>query len=445
MKRRKIELVSVFSVVAALAVLFGTEGAGAAVPSYAPCCLVLTAASFSEIDISWGTVISEPATSGYTLQRSTDGISFANVLVNVATTSYSDKNLAANTAYTYQVFAVNADGNGPAASDHGLTSPPPLAVPPTAPTNLTAKPISQTEIDLSWTPSKSSSTITGYRIERGTSYNSFAIIAQNAASTTAAYADTNLVAGTNYFYRISGVNEFGPSTPLTTSVSTLNFPGPPGSVLAVPGDGQATVSWTPPLSPGGTILSYVVVGMPDGYSKASSTATSTVIAGLKNGTLYYFLISAVNAVGQGAPLQTNYVTPAPQPKAQESPSPAATTTAASTAAAPPAVAPLPVLKTPPASPGPSEPSTPVPETTIPKESLTPNYVFRVNLEPGGSGREVAEFQNRLADEGFYLGPISGHFDDLTRDSLKFYQSAWGITVTGSLGPLTRKVLNDTRD
>jgi peptidoglycan hydrolase-like protein with peptidoglycan-binding domain len=78
--------------------------------------------------------------------------------------------------------------------------------------------------------------------------------------------------------------------------------------------------------------------------------------------------------------------------------------------------------------------------------INPNYIFNHNQEEGDRGQDVANLQNRLTNEGFYFGPITGFFGAFTKDALKEYQKANGLPVTGKLDEATRAKLNaETRE
>jgi large repetitive protein len=93
-------------------------------------------------------------------------------------------------------------------------------------------------------------------------------------------------------------------------------PGAPTIGSAIAGDGQATVSWTAPVSDGGSpIIGYVVtpyVGfVSQGPRYFVSAATTQTVTGLTNGTTYRFRVRAWNSVGvSGFSTITNPVTPA---------------------------------------------------------------------------------------------------------------------------------------
>ena len=91
------------------------------------------------------------------------------------------------------------------------------------------------------------------------------------------------------------------------------MPGAPTSPSAVAGNASATVTWTIPVSNGGSaILDYTATSSPGGFFATVSgpTATSVVVSGLTNGTAYTFTVRARNSIGSSLPsTATNAVTP----------------------------------------------------------------------------------------------------------------------------------------
>lgn len=93
------------------------------------------------------------------------------------------------------------------------------------------------------------------------------------------------------------------SAPAEVPDVPLTAPRPPRDVTAVPGDGQATISWSVPVDDGGSpITGYTVTASPGGTSKTVSGSTfETTVTGLANGTPYTFTVVANSARGTGDP------------------------------------------------------------------------------------------------------------------------------------------------
>ena len=97
--------------------------------------------------------------------------------------------------------------------------------------------------------------------------------------------------------------------------ATMNqlMPGPPANVIATAGNGEATVSFKPPKSDGGSpIIRYTVTSHP-GNIAASGPQSPITIKGLTNGVTYTFTVTAGNSVGTRVGSQScNSVTPRAQ-------------------------------------------------------------------------------------------------------------------------------------
>jgi chitodextrinase len=198
-------------------------------PPTIPGNLAATAASSSQITLSWTASTDNVAVTGYLLERCQNAgcTNFAQIATTTGT-SYSDTGLLASTSYGYRVRATDAAGNLSGYSAAASATTPAVTQPPTPPTNLIATAASTSQINLTWTASTSGSGIAGYLVERcqGAGCTSFA---QIATPTVNSYSDAGLLAATPYTYRVratdgarnlSGYSNGATATTFTPSSST---------------------------------------------------------------------------------------------------------------------------------------------------------------------------------------------------------------------------------
>lgn len=148
---------------------------------------------------------------------------------------------------------------------------------------------------------------------------------------TGVLSGTPTTAGT-YTFTIRATNASGTTT---TSVRTITVgaspappvpptpapPSAPTSVVASAGNAQASIAWSPPMSPGSfPVTSYQVTASPGGQS-CLTASTSCTITGLTNGTTYTFGVVALNGAGWGTSGTSNPVTPSTNPEPAPAPGP----------------------------------------------------------------------------------------------------------------------------
>ena len=137
----------------------------------------------------------------------------------------------------------------------------------------------------------------------------------NAGTTALSHAITGLANGTSYTFTVTASNAAGagpPSLP-SSAVIPATVPGAPLFPIATAGNGQALVTFSPPIVDGGRpVTGYVVTSNPPGGvdTNAGSTLFSHKVTGLSNGVAYTFTVAASNAVGTGTPsVASKSVTP----------------------------------------------------------------------------------------------------------------------------------------
>jgi len=195
-------------------------------PPTIPGNFVATAASSSQINVSWAASTDNVAVTGYLLERCQDAgcTNFAQIATPTGT-SYGDTGLQASTSYSYRVRATDSAGNLSGYSIPASTTTPAVAQPPTPPTNLAATAVSASQINLTWTASTSSAGVTGYRVERcqGAGCTSFAEIATPAGNS---YSDSGLLASTSYTYRVRATDAAGNLSGYSNNATATTFPPP---------------------------------------------------------------------------------------------------------------------------------------------------------------------------------------------------------------------------
>ena len=179
----------------------GTQG------SAAPTALTATTASTTQINLAW--VDNATNETGFKIERSPDGaaatfVQIAAVGANV--TTYANTGLSANTTYYYRVRSTNTVGDS--AYSNTATAKTSGGQGPAAPTNLITLAISKEDIFLLW--GDNSANETGFKIERskdGVTFTQIAVMNANMII----YRDTDLAAGTAYYYRVRSTNAGGDS------------------------------------------------------------------------------------------------------------------------------------------------------------------------------------------------------------------------------------------
>ncbi|MGP8155368.1 MAG: malectin domain-containing carbohydrate-binding protein, partial [Candidatus Acidiferrales bacterium] len=236
-----------------------SASASCSTPS-APSGLTATAASSSQINLSW-TASSSSCSVTYNVFRSTTSgftPSTSNqIATGVTTTSYSDTGLAGSTTYYYLVEGTNIGGTSAASNQASATTP---CSAPTAPSGLTATAASSSQINLSWTASSSSCSVT-YNVFRSTTSGFTAGSGNQIATgvTTTTYSNTGLAASTTYYYLVEGTSSGGTSA-ASNQASATTSAGSSGSCTSICIDSGSTTAVSPFVADedftGGTTINH---------------------------------------------------------------------------------------------------------------------------------------------------------------------------------------------
>ena len=184
---------------------------------------------------------------------------------------------------------------------------------PDAPTGVSAVP-GNGSATVSWSApgNNGGSAITGYTVTSNPDGRTC------TTTSTLTCTVTSLTNATPYSFTVIATNAIGdslPSSPSSSVTPTASKPGPPTGVGAVPGNHQATVSWTAPASNGGSpITGYTVTSNPDSQTCTTTSLLTCTVSLLTNGTPYSFTVIATNAIGDSLPSSAStLVTPTAAP------------------------------------------------------------------------------------------------------------------------------------
>ena len=228
--------------------------------------------------------------------------------------TYSDNAVANGLTYYYEVSAVSSAGEGPKSNE---TSATPRGV-PSAPRGLTGV-AGNAEVTLSWQApaSDGGAAITNYTVYRGTSSGGETLL--TSLGTVLTYVDPGVANGQTYYYEVTATNGLGEGPKSAEAAATpADVPSEPRALTATGVSGQVALSWTDPVSNGGSAITGCKVYR--GTSAGMETLLTTVGPVLAftdrdvtPGTTYYYEVSAVNAVGEGPKSNEASATPTAAP------------------------------------------------------------------------------------------------------------------------------------
>ena len=258
------------------------------------------------VGLTWTNNATVPPATGITIQRATDAAFTLNLATfsaaSATATSYADTTVAAGTTYYYRVRAVA--GASVSAWSNTATAVT-LALP--APSALTAAAFAgpPLQVNLAWVNNATAPPVTGISVQRATdaafTLNVTAFSAALATSTS--YADTTVVNGTTYYYRVRAVAGAGVSAwSNTASVTVAVAPAAPTNLrLVTRSNTSLSVAWNNNGGATNNVVQFSPFG-PSGpwTTRATLNGTDTTfnIIGLQSATNYWVRILATNAFGQ---------------------------------------------------------------------------------------------------------------------------------------------------
>ena len=182
------------------------------------------------------------------------------------------------------------------------------STPPSVPTGVTARPVSCSQINLSWTASKDNNGGTGLQ-----GYNVYrnSVKVNSKVVTTTSYSNTGLAASTGYSYQVTAVdnynNESAKSSPAVSATTpACSMPAAATSAATSVTSSSATLNGT--ANPNGlATTAYFQWGTTTSYghntasqsigSGTSALSVSAGITGLTASTTYHYRIVAANSAG----------------------------------------------------------------------------------------------------------------------------------------------------
>src|SRR6202041_2599415 len=248
------------------------------------------------VTLTW--TASTGATNYNVKRATTNGGPYTQVAqITAISIAYTDSSVTNGTAYYYVVSSLNAAGESADSAQVSATPEAP-GVPPPAPTNLTAMP-GNAVVTLTWTASTGA---TGYNVKRATTDGG--PYTQLAAPTSPTYTDSSVTTGTEYFYVVSALDATGESANSAQATATPQLPvvppAAPANLTATPGNAVVTLTWTASLGATGYNVKRATTNGGPYTQLAAATSTGYTDSSVTNGTTYYYVVSALNAVGEGA-------------------------------------------------------------------------------------------------------------------------------------------------
>lgn len=243
------------------------------------------------VQLAWNASSDNVGVTEYQIRRN------GTIIATIPGLSFTDNDLLPNTAYMYQVRALDGSNNMSSPSSASVTTLADTQA-PTVPGSLGATP-GLTSVQLSWNASTDNLGVTGYQVRRGG-----VLIATVPGP---GYTDSGLDPETGYNYDVRAVDAAGnPSGAATVSVSTLAdevAPTMPGNFDGTPAMQSMELTWTASSDNLG-VTGYRVSR--DGELIATVPGLTFTDTGLEPDTAYFYELVAVDAKGNTSPAASTF-------------------------------------------------------------------------------------------------------------------------------------------
>jgi fibronectin type 3 domain-containing protein len=280
---------------AGFALLLSCMSAARAAVPWPPSALSSNPVSASEVDVAWWDNSSDE-TAFEVWRQSADSAYSRVAVLGPNVTSWHDTMVTAETEYSYKIRATNSDG---ASAWVGPVIATPTTQMPPWPGAFAARPISSSEVDLTWRDASWNET--AFNLWRAAGNGNFSLLAVLPPNTTS-YQDRSVTAETTYTYLIDANNNIGGygSVGPVFATPTAQLPAPPSGLSAKPVSGSdVAVTWRDNSYNETAFAVWRAVGSGD-FSQIAALAANTTSyedTSVTAETTYRYQVRASNNVG----------------------------------------------------------------------------------------------------------------------------------------------------
>lgn len=259
----------------------------------APSNLSAEVVSSSRIDLSWKD--NSDNEKGFKIERKAGKEDYKEIAdVGPNTKTYSDtKGISPGISYTYRVRAYNNIGHSSYCSPVSVVT----GTAPTKPSDLTAKVVSKSIIELTW--KDNSDNEEGFKIERkvkGGSYSQIGTVGRNVTK----FTSTGLSANKTYYYRVRAYNASGDSSFSNEVSVTTSAPSAPSNLTAERRSNTVVeLEWddNSDNETGFKIERKKEGGKYSQIDTVGEDVTTYTDSGLSSNTTYFYRVRAYNSIG----------------------------------------------------------------------------------------------------------------------------------------------------